>query len=125
MARGVPVYQETRERKVHLAIGCGRSSDDLAGTDELPVVRNRLAQPARNPASDAGRITVLGLNLLLDLIQWLHDIEAGRPSIGPCQCSGSELSANEALIVHLELRIEKLKRELYGQRSERTAQLIE
>src|SRR5436853_4687377 len=37
----------------------------------------------------------------------------------------AELSANEALVAHLELRIEKLKRELYGQRSERTARLIE
>lgn len=37
----------------------------------------------------------------------------------------AELSANEALIAHLELRIEKLKRELYGQRSERTARLLE
>src|SRR5258708_19822903 len=37
----------------------------------------------------------------------------------------AELSGNEALIAHLELRIEKLKRELYGQRSERTARLIE
>ncbi|RUV24889.1 IS66 family transposase, partial [Mesorhizobium sp. M1A.T.Ca.IN.004.03.1.1] len=35
------------------------------------------------------------------------------------------LSNNEALIAHLELRIERLKRELYGQRSERTARLIE
>lgn len=37
----------------------------------------------------------------------------------------AQLSDNEALIAHLELRIEKLKRELYGQRSERTARLIE
>src|SRR6476620_4253420 len=37
----------------------------------------------------------------------------------------AELLDNEALIAHLELRIEKLKRELYGQRSERTARLIE
>src|SRR3954453_18449957 len=37
----------------------------------------------------------------------------------------AELSDNEGLIAHLELRIEKLKRELYGQRSERTARLIE
>ncbi|MCA1457334.1 IS66 family transposase [Bradyrhizobium sp. BRP22] len=37
----------------------------------------------------------------------------------------AELSDNEALIAHLELRIEKLKRELHGQRSERTARLIE
>ena len=81
----MPFYQKARERKVHLAIGCGRSSDDLVGAVELSVVRHRLAHPARNPASDAGRITVFGLNLLLDLIQWLHDIEAGRSSIGPCE----------------------------------------
>ncbi|KRP88614.1 hypothetical protein AOQ73_27785 [Bradyrhizobium pachyrhizi] len=37
----------------------------------------------------------------------------------------AELSDNEALIAHLELRIEKPKRELYGQRSERTARLLE
>jgi transposase len=37
----------------------------------------------------------------------------------------ARLSDNEALIAHLELRIEKLKRELYGQRSERTARLVE
>lgn len=37
----------------------------------------------------------------------------------------AKLSDNEALIAHLELRIEKLRRELYGQRSERTARLIE
>src|SRR6202011_4498037 len=35
----------------------------------------------------------------------------------------AKLSDNEALIAHLELRIEKLKRELYGPRSERTAAL--
>ncbi|MGY4183012.1 hypothetical protein ACVIHH_008303 [Bradyrhizobium sp. USDA 4518] len=28
------------------------------------------------------------LNLRLDLIHWLHDIEAGRSSIGPCGCPG-------------------------------------
>ncbi|WP_376707003.1 IS66 family insertion sequence element accessory protein TnpB [Bradyrhizobium agreste] len=38
--------------------------------------------PQENPAPDAGRIIVLGLNLMLDLIQWLHDIEAGRSSVG-------------------------------------------
>jgi hypothetical protein len=65
------------------------------------------------------------------------------PSIEPCQCPDSAagralrpgceprrwLPARKrscrALIAHLELRIEKLKRELYGQRSERTARLIE
>jgi transposase len=51
--------KKTREREVHLAIGCGRSSDDLTGADELSVVRNRLAQPSRSAATNAGRIAVL------------------------------------------------------------------
>jgi transposase len=37
----------------------------------------------------------------------------------------AKLSDSAALIAHLELRIEKLKRELHGQRSERTARLVE
>jgi transposase len=34
-------------------------------------------------------------------------------------------SATEAMIAHLKLQIEKLRRELYGQRSERTARLLD
>ncbi len=34
-------------------------------------------------------------------------------------------SSVEAVIAHLKLTIEKLRRELYGQRSERTARLID
>lgn len=43
------------------------------------------------------------------------------------QAAGAQakLSDSEALIAHLQLMIEKLKREKYGQRSERTARLIE
>src|SRR5215472_11120163 len=52
----MPVYQKTRERKVYLAIGCRRIGNDLSGAVELSVVRDRLAQTSRNPASDAGRI---------------------------------------------------------------------
>ena len=37
----------------------------------------------------------------------------------------AELSSHEALIAHLKLQIEKLRRELYGSRSERTARLLE
>ena len=37
----------------------------------------------------------------------------------------AKLSDTEALIAHLQLMIDKLKREKYGQRSERTARLIE
>jgi transposase len=37
----------------------------------------------------------------------------------------AKLSDDEALIAHLKLQIEKLKRELYGPRSERTARLLD
>jgi hypothetical protein len=37
----------------------------------------------------------------------------------------TDLSSHEALIAHLKLQIEKLRRELYGSRSERTARLLE
>ena len=37
----------------------------------------------------------------------------------------AEASATQALVVHLKLEIEKLKRELYGTRSERKARLLD
>lgn len=37
----------------------------------------------------------------------------------------ADLSSTEAIIAHLKLAIEKLRRELYGQRSERKARLLE
>src|SRR3954453_17166120 len=37
----------------------------------------------------------------------------------------ADLSSSEALNAHLKLEIEKLRRELYGSRSERTARLLE
>jgi transposase len=37
----------------------------------------------------------------------------------------ADLSSSEALIAHLKLAIEKLRRELYGTRSERTARLLD
>lgn len=64
-----------------------------------------------------------------DLVSALAALQAEREARLQAEAvaasARAELSANEALIVHLELRIEKLKRELYGQRSERTARLIE
>ena len=37
----------------------------------------------------------------------------------------ADLSSTEALISHYKLEIEKLRRQLYGTRSERTARLLE
>src|SRR6266446_2981560 len=37
----------------------------------------------------------------------------------------ADLSSSEALIAHLKLAIEKLRRELFGTRSERTARLLD
>ncbi|WP_346732607.1 IS66 family insertion sequence element accessory protein TnpB [Bradyrhizobium sp. 186] len=49
------------------------------------VTSATLKKPSVRRGSDSH---FYGLNLLLDLIQWLHDIEAGRSSIGPCECPG-------------------------------------
>jgi transposase len=53
-------------------------------------------------------------------------VEAERDvAVAEAANAQAERSANEALIAALELRIEKLKRELYGQRSERAIRLID
>src|ERR1700683_3328548 len=56
---------------------------------------------------------------------WQTDREARLQAEAVAASARAELSDNAALIAHLELRIEKLKRELYGQRYDRTARLIE
>src|SRR5437868_13545500 len=43
----------------------------------------------------------------------------------PPSAARAQLSADQALIAHLKLQIEKLTRERFGQRSERTARLID
>lgn len=64
-----------------------------------------------------------------DLVSVLAALQAEREARLQAEAvaasARAELSDNEALIAHLELRIEKLKRELYGQHSERTARLLE
>src|SRR5260221_10865477 len=64
-----------------------------------------------------------------DLVSALAALQAEREARLQAEAMAAsaraKLSDNEALIAHLELRIEKLKRELYGPRSERTARLIE
>lgn len=141
--KGTCLFTKRLERGGSSGLRLRGCSDDLAGADELPIIRNRLAQPARNPASHADSRFGLESAASFDLLA--HDIEAGRlPSdlvsaLAALQAerearlraeamaasAQAELSDDAALIAHLELRIEKLKRELYGQRSERTSRLIE
>src|SRR6478752_7072794 len=75
-------------------------------------------------------------DLPLDLVSALAALQAEREARQKAEAKAAnwqaqaasaqaELSDNEALIAHLELRIEKLKRELHGQRSERSARLLE
>ncbi len=53
-------------------------------------------------------------------------VEAERDAaVAEAASAQAKLSDTEALIAHLQLRIEKLKRELHGSRSEPTARLIE
>jgi len=54
----------------------------------------------------------------------LADREARLQAEAVAASAQAKLSDTEALIAHLQLMIEKLKREKYGQRSERTARLI-
>jgi transposase len=57
------------------------------------------------------------------------DIEALKAALIDAQAEAAaaraQLSADQALIAHLKLQIEKLNRERFGQRSERTARLID
>src|SRR5258708_8802368 len=56
------------------------------------------------------------------------DIDALKAALIVAQAEAAaaraQLSADQALIAHLKLQIEKLNRERFGQRSERTARLI-
>jgi transposase len=57
------------------------------------------------------------------------DIDALKAALIVAQAEAAaaraQLSADQALIAHLKLQIEKLNRERFGQRSERTARLID
>src|SRR6266478_7613606 len=57
------------------------------------------------------------------------DIEALKAALIVAQAEAAaaraQLSADQVLIAHLKLQIEKLNRERFGQRSERTARLID
>lgn len=62
-----------------------------------------------------------------DLVVAERDVVVAERDIAVAQAANAQamLSDSEALIVSLELAIEKLRRELRGQRSERTARLID
>lgn len=56
-----------------------------------------------------------------------HDVVVNERNIAVAQAANAQamLSDRDALIASLELRIDKLKRELHGQSSERSARLID
>ena len=64
-----------------------------------------------------------------DLVSALAALQAEREARLRAEAMAAsalaELSDNAALIAHLELRLDTLKRELHGQRSERSARLLE
>src|SRR5271168_95536 len=82
---------------------------DLASAQAELLIEREALRAERDAA--AAKVT----EIQAEAINWRAEAANAR----------AELSDNEALIAHLELRIEKLKRELYGPRSERTARLIE
>jgi len=74
-------------------------------------------------------MTVMPDDLPSDLAGALAALQAERAARLQAEAAAAAWQARwsdtEALIAHLQLRVEKLKRELYGQRSERTAWLID
>jgi hypothetical protein len=94
-----------RARPTALAIGPAR---------RLPAVRDRLATPTgdwRRHRSDK----VFGW--------WNHNHH--NPPRPKSPTPKPDLSSTEALISHLKLEIEKLRRQLYGGRSKRKARLLD
>src|SRR5436309_6047641 len=117
------------------------------GADELPAGGDRLAQPAAHVAATERRLgskNVLrcgrkdasnrrfcdsiramgdGLESLPDDIETLKAalIVARAEAAAAC----ARQSDDQALIAHLKLQIEKLNRDRYGPRSERTARLLD
>jgi transposase-like protein len=58
------------------------------------------------------------------LFTWRRLARDGRLSNDEMTGAQADRSSHEALIVHLKLEIEKLRRELYGSSSERKARLL-
>lgn len=55
------------------------------GINKSPSCPESIGAPLKKPSVRRELDNRFGLNLLLDLIQWLHDLEAGRSSCGSCE----------------------------------------
>src|SRR3954454_21896436 len=65
---GMPVRQAAGTGPFPVALDCRWSGDDLGGPARLSAVRHRLAQPAGDMAPDLGRVMVLPLISLANVI---------------------------------------------------------
>ena len=133
-----------------MAVAGGRRGVDLAGADELSVCPASIgAIPKKVLASNERWLRVCRLNLAANVIPsrlWNRSAEstAVRSCRRACNDPGracgrlaaearlaeaanaqAKQSSTEALIAHLKLEIEKLRRTLYGSRSERSARLLD
>ena len=135
-----------------MAVDGRRSGDDLACSTRLSSGRHRLANAAENLASDGGRLTIFAYkftrlwfpsdvtntvdSLPSDLIAAHALILAERAARLSSEARAAQVetdlahaqataSSADALIARLRLEIEKLRRTLYGVRSERKERLID
>src|SRR5260221_6105948 len=145
--RNVAVCQAAGPWAFCLARDGGRCGGADRGADELSAGGDRLAQPATHVAATERRIglkNVLrrgrkdasnrpfcdsiramgdGLESLPDDIETLKAaLIVARAEVAAARARQSD---DQALIAHLKLQIEKLNRDRYGPRSERTARLLD
>ena len=128
-----------------ISLGKGKSSSALGVLLNPFVVRDRLASAAIHLAAASRRLThhcescaiegsqarrvvirfssMSAADSLPDDIETLKRLVLARDA--ELARARAEASSAEALIAHLRLAIEKMRRELYGQRSERKAHLLD
>lgn len=89
-----------------------------------PLPKVTIVATARLVASSTAYVALLAER---EALQAERDVAVADAANWRAEAANAQamLSDTEARIAYLERRIEKLKRELYGQRSERTARLIE
>jgi len=93
------------------------------GYDSIPVVSNTTA--STSSPSLPNDLAAAHAMILAERTARLEAEAAASLAAAEILRAKAEASSIEAMVAHLKLVIEKLKRELYGRRSERTARLID
>lgn len=134
--------REARARPLYLAVGRQWHGGDHSAAARLFARRHRLANAAKNLASDVGGMSKTAGPAGANMIPSRHDRCGRSAPRRPCQraCDDPRTrreaeavaaraqavnSHSDAPIAWLRLEIKKLKRDIHGSRSERKARLLE